>query len=183
RPRRCWRGAAASRRATSNGCAAGARSASSTSITTRGSRRHPPRRSTLPILPRSISPPRPPRGRRRRPGASPPRIHTTWPRSATRGPTRTISSGRAGYSRSRAPWPSAAAALLLACAAAGLLPLVHVLQAAPLALRALAGGLLAAPLAFALGMPFALGLRRIAPDGGAPAAWAWAVNGFASVVA
>ena len=83
----------------------------------------------------------------------------------------------------RAPWPSAAAALLLACAAAGLLPLVHVLQAAPLALRALAGGLLAAPLAFALGMPFALGLRRVAPDGGAPAAWAWAVNGFASVVA
>jgi hypothetical protein len=83
----------------------------------------------------------------------------------------------------RAWWPSVAASILLGCAAAGLLPLVHALQGAPLALRGLAGGLLSAPVAFALGMPFALGLRRVAPDGGAPAAWAWAVNGFASVVA
>ena len=33
-----------------------------------------------------------------------------------------------------------------------------------------------------MGMPFALGLRRLAPEGGA-LAWAWASNGFASVVA
>ncbi len=39
-----------------------------------------------------------------------------------------------------------------------------------------------APAAFLMGVPFALGLRRLAPEGGA-LAWAWASNGFASVVA
>jgi hypothetical protein len=38
------------------------------------------------------------------------------------------------------------------------------------------------PLAFLMGMPFPLGLRRLVRDSG-PLAWAWASNGFASVVA
>src|SRR5262249_56009894 len=38
------------------------------------------------------------------------------------------------------------------------------------------------PVAFAMGMPFSLGLRQLAPRGGS-LAWAWASNGFASVVA
>ena len=39
------------------------------------------------------------------------------------------------------------------------------------------------PLAVLMGMPFALGLRRLAGKQPARIAWAWAVNGFASVVA
>ena len=38
------------------------------------------------------------------------------------------------------------------------------------------------PLAFLMGMPFPLGLRRLVREPG-PLAWAWASNGFASVVA
>jgi hypothetical protein len=34
-----------------------------------------------------------------------------------------------------------------------------------------------------MGMPFPLGLRRLAADDTAGVAWAWAANGFASVVA
>src|SRR2546428_8344104 len=65
-----------------------------------------------------------------------------------------------------APWPSAAAALLLVCAAAGMLPLVHALQGAPLAFRALACGLLVSPLALALGNPVTRGLRGVPPARG-----------------
>lgn len=42
--------------------------------------------------------------------------------------------------------------------------------------------LLIAPLAFAMGMPFPLGLARVAEWTPALAPWAWALNGFASVV-
>ena len=41
---------------------------------------------------------------------------------------------------------------------------------------------LLAPLAFAMGMPFALGLRRIAAADPRVSAWAWGINGYASVV-
>ncbi len=34
-----------------------------------------------------------------------------------------------------------------------------------------------------MGMPFPLGLRRLAGDDAGRVAWAWAANGFASVVA
>lgn len=43
--------------------------------------------------------------------------------------------------------------------------------------------LLIAPLAFAMGMPFPLGLASVAARTPVLVPWAWAVNGFASVVA
>jgi hypothetical protein len=43
--------------------------------------------------------------------------------------------------------------------------------------------LLIAPLAFAMGMPFPLGLAGVAARTPGLTPWAWAVNGFASVVA
>jgi hypothetical protein len=41
---------------------------------------------------------------------------------------------------------------------------------------------LIAPLAFCMGMPFPLGLRRLASEAPGFIPWAWALNGFASVV-
>jgi len=41
---------------------------------------------------------------------------------------------------------------------------------------------LIAPLAFCMGMPFPLGLKRLASDAPAFIPWAWGVNGFASVI-
>ncbi|MBI3961742.1 MAG: SAM-dependent methyltransferase [Deinococcus sp.] len=58
-----------------------------------------------------------------------------------------------------------------------LLPLL----AAPLALKVALSLLLIAPLALVMGLPFPLGLSRLAPQP-ALAAWAWGVNGCASVV-
>lgn len=48
--------------------------------------------------------------------------------------------------------------------------------------RALAGVLLLAPLAFAMGMPFPLGLSRLGAEAPQLLPWAWGVNGCASVV-
>lgn len=73
-------------------------------------------------------------------------------------------------------------AVLLA-AAAGTLPLVQVAQPAPLAVRALLALAVIAPVAFLMGMPFPAGLRRLAGGERERIAWAWAANGFASVVA
>ena len=42
---------------------------------------------------------------------------------------------------------------------------------------------LIAPLAFAMGMPFPLGLASVAAQDETLLPWAWGVNGFASVVA
>lgn len=76
-------------------------------------------------------------------------------------------------------------ALALACGALalGLLPLVHAVEGEGLLARATAAVLGLGPLAFVMGMPFPLGLRRLAGDDAAGVAWAWAANGFASVVA
>jgi hypothetical protein len=41
---------------------------------------------------------------------------------------------------------------------------------------------LIAPLAFCMGMPFPLGLRRLAEAAPAFIPWAWGINGFASVI-
>jgi hypothetical protein len=56
-------------------------------------------------------------------------------------------------------------------------------------LTGLAGGFkiglsvaLIAPLAFAMGMPFPLGLSRVAERNPALAPWAWALNGLTSVI-
>ena len=67
--------------------------------------------------------------------------------------------------------------------AAVLLGLVHLLQPAPLVVRGTAAIVLLAPVSVAMGMLFPLGLRALAPAGSDRIAWAWGVNGFASVVA
>lgn len=77
----------------------------------------------------------------------------------------------------------AAAAFLLLIHAAVLLRLVHLFQSFPLPIRVLAGMIEMAPVAFLMGLPFPLGLRTLARDDTARTAWAWATNGFASVVA
>ena len=43
--------------------------------------------------------------------------------------------------------------------------------------------MLIAPLGFAMGMPFPLGLARLAVDAESLIPWAWAINACASVVA
>lgn len=53
----------------------------------------------------------------------------------------------------------------------------------PLAVRALWGLLGIAPLALAMGMPFPLGLARLARAAPALVPWAWGINGCASVIA
>jgi hypothetical protein len=89
--------------------------------------------------------------------------------------------------------------ILLALQAAALLRLVHVLQPADLVARATGAVLALVPLALIMGAPFPIGLRALAgesgrsggpggpggPGGADPGrfAWAWAANGFASVVA
>ena len=53
----------------------------------------------------------------------------------------------------------------------------------PLALRLAAALVLIAPLAFAMGLPFPLGLQRFGKRSAALVPWAWGVNGCASVLA
>ena len=50
------------------------------------------------------------------------------------------------------------------------------------AVKVLISFLLIAPLAFCMGMPFPLGLRRLADTAPDFIPWAWGINGFASVV-
>jgi hypothetical protein len=61
--------------------------------------------------------------------------------------------------------------------------LFRLLMPLPEALRILLAIALIAPLAFAMGMPFPLGLARTAARAPALVPWAWGVNGCASVVA
>ncbi len=74
-------------------------------------------------------------------------------------------------------------ALLAALLAIALLPTVHAVQAAPLAVRAVVAVVVLAPVATLMGAPFPLGLRALAGGAGPRAAWAWAANGAASAVA
>ncbi len=78
---------------------------------------------------------------------------------------------------------SAGLALMLMVYALVMLALVHVLQPVHLVLRASAAVLLLAPLAFLMGVPFPTGLRALAGGETGRIAWAWAANGFASVIA
>ncbi len=80
-------------------------------------------------------------------------------------------------------WAAVALTALLAGYSAALLSFVHLLQPASLGLRTAVGLLMLAPLAFLMGLPFPMGLRAIAGMETEGAAWAWAANGFASVVA
>ncbi len=77
----------------------------------------------------------------------------------------------------------AALAVLLVLYGVLLLSMVHLLQPAPLTVRAAVAMMLLAPLAFLMGTPFPLGLRSLAGAEIEGVAWGWAANGFASVVA
>lgn len=85
-----------------------------------------------------------------------------------------------------APWRARVAGVLLAISlalfAAVLLGVVHLLQPAPLIVRGAAAVVILAPVSAVMGMLFPLGLRALAPGDSVGIAWAWAVNGFASVV-
>jgi hypothetical protein len=76
----------------------------------------------------------------------------------------------------------AAVALLLAIAAFALLGTLQLLVQTPGPVRVVAALACLAPLAFLMGTPFPLGLRQLAANRNT-LAWAWASNGFASVVA
>jgi hypothetical protein len=99
-----------------------------------------------------------------------------------------VSSGAGSWWSDRHPPTRAigvlgAVALLLAGWALGLLGVVHRAEPWPLAGRGLLAVLVLAPLGVLMGMPFPLGLRALAGGDVARTAWAWAANGFASVVA
>ncbi|MDH3495906.1 MAG: class I SAM-dependent methyltransferase [Gemmatimonadota bacterium] len=98
-----------------------------------------------------------------------------------------VSSGLGAAWSDRLDWRPTALAFTLAAGltlvALALLGVLHAMQGFPLALRALGATLLLAPLGVAMGMPFPLGLRALAGGDRPRVAWAWAINGFASVVA
>ncbi|UCG85288.1 MAG: hypothetical protein JSW71_15295 [Gemmatimonadota bacterium] len=72
--------------------------------------------------------------------------------------------------------------VLLVVLAFTLLSVVHMLQPIHLALRAAAGVILIVPLAFLMGAPFPMGIRSLTGRQRSGVAWAWAANGFMSVV-
>jgi spermidine synthase len=76
-----------------------------------------------------------------------------------------------------------ALAVVLGVCAALLLPLAHMLQGTSLAARAAAGAVAVAAPALLMGIPFPVGLRCLAGAVPERVAWAWAANGYASVVA
>ena len=78
--------------------------------------------------------------------------------------------------------PAGGAALLTALYAIGLTPLLRSLVHLPDAARVTVAVAGLAPLAFLMGMPFPLGLARAAQRHAPWVPWAWAVNGWASVV-
>ncbi len=79
-------------------------------------------------------------------------------------------------------WIAGLAAALAAWALV-LLAVVHALAPAPLLARAAAAMVALGPLGFLMGVPFPVGWRTWVGDDRRAAAWAWAANGFASVVA
>jgi len=90
----------------------------------------------------------------------------------------------------RVPWPSVspvtvavAAIAVLALVYVKLLPIVFAtFIGLPDAARIAMSLALIAPLAFFMGMPFPLGLRRLSESAPGFVPWAWGINGFASVV-
>ncbi len=76
-----------------------------------------------------------------------------------------------------------ALAVMLALYGIGLMDIVHGFQSSPLIVRAVVGVTCLAPPAIMMGLPFPFGLRALAGERTVRVAWAWGVNGFASVVA
>jgi len=79
--------------------------------------------------------------------------------------------------------PTAAVAALIAVELVLAPAAVHLAQPLGLGARAAIGVVVLAPLAVAMGMPFPTGVRVLTADRPGALAWAWAVNGFASVIA
>jgi hypothetical protein len=75
------------------------------------------------------------------------------------------------------------ACVLIAASAVGLLPLLQTLIDLPFGVRVLITVMLLAPAGIALGMAMPLGLKRLLALHPRGVAWAWGVNGVASVVA
>jgi len=61
-------------------------------------------------------------------------------------------------------------------------PLFYFLLAYPLPIRLLCGGLMIAPVAFFMGMPFPIGILGLSKNNAAAIPWAWALNGFFTVL-
>jgi hypothetical protein len=76
-----------------------------------------------------------------------------------------------------------AGAAMIALAAFGLQPLLRALIDLPFAVRIAVTIALLAPLGFTLGMAMPLGLRRLERLYPSGVAWAWGINGIASVLA
>jgi hypothetical protein len=72
---------------------------------------------------------------------------------------------------------------LIAAFAFGLEPLIHALIGQPFALRVLVAVAVLAPAGVGLGMAMPIGLRRLSALHPSGVTWAWAINGFASVLA
>ncbi|MBI4757143.1 MAG: SAM-dependent methyltransferase [Betaproteobacteria bacterium] len=89
----------------------------------------------------------------------------------------------ARWTTAGARWPFAAIAAIALIYAAALPALLGALMGLALGWKILVTIGLIAPLAFCLGMPFPLGLAAVAARAEALVPWAWAINGFASVVA
>jgi hypothetical protein len=81
------------------------------------------------------------------------------------------------------PGALAGLVILLAAEALLLLPIARAAEAAPLAVRVMLALVAIAPPAVLMGLPFPVGLRALAEGHPRRVAWAWAANGFASVVA
>jgi SAM-dependent methyltransferase len=81
-------------------------------------------------------------------------------------------------------WKPAATVAALIVVELVLMPVaVHEAQSLGLGARAVIGVVVLAPLALAMGVPFPTGVRALTADRPGALAWAWAVNGFASVIA
>jgi hypothetical protein len=83
----------------------------------------------------------------------------------------------------RASTAGVALTIVFLLAAVVLLRLVHVAQPLPILLRAALAAVILAPAAFVMGIPFPVGLRALAGDDRTRVGWAWAANGFSSVIA
>jgi hypothetical protein len=96
-----------------------------------------------------------------------------------------LASARAGASDPRRALVAAlgAGAAMIALAAFGLQPLPRALIDLPFAVRIAVTIALLAPLGFTLGMAMPLGLRRLERLYPSGVAWAWGINGIASVLA
>lgn len=92
-------------------------------------------------------------------------------------------SGRLSPTPRKLRWPFALIVLLALAYLVLLPPLFRELIALPDLIKIALSVMLIAPLAFAMGMPFPLGLASVAAQDETLLPWAWGINGFASVVA